>query len=127
MPDPCLSGIDGGDERLSSSYRCGWRRVFPIITNLTGNSRRTVEISEDFRVTVNEDGRLVVPAQLSHGARDQLYIALRLGIARLLAERQFYRSYFDDPFLNCDEARLGNIRYSLNSWRRSVRLSSYPP
>lgn len=99
---------------FQSSYRL---RLAEIVSqyyqNLTGCVKRTVEITEEFRVMINEDGRPVVPAQLSHGARDQLYIALRLGIARLLAEETVLPFIFDDPFLNCDEERLGNIRYSL--------------
>lgn len=81
----------------------------------TGSSSRGVEIDEDFRVAVNIDGQSVVPAQLSHGAQDQLYIALRLGIAHLLAEEMILPFVFDDPFLNCDQDRLASIRSSLSS------------
>ena len=95
--------------------------------NLTGLNNRGVEISEDFRVVVNIDGRSVVPAQLSHGARDQLYIALRLAIAQLLAEETILPFIFDDPFLNCDEERLANIHSSLSklSEERQILLLSH--
>ncbi len=102
-------------QRLAESVSAYYR-------NLTGNNRRTVEISEDFRVTVNEDGRCILPAQLSHGARDQLYIALRMGIARLLAAETVLPFIFDDPFLNCDAERLGKIRYSLEQLAKECQI-----
>ena len=93
----------------------------------TGSSSRGVEIDDDFRVTVNIDGQSVVPAQLSHGAQDQLYIALRLGIAHLLAEEMILPFVFDDPFLNCDQDRLASIRSSLSSLstERQILLLSH--
>ena len=81
--------------------------------DLTGLEGRRVELNEDFQVAVVIDGRPVAPAQLSYGARDQLYIALRLGIARLLAADTVLPFVFDDPFLNCDAERLAKIGTSL--------------
>lgn len=94
---------------------------------ITGVDGRRVELDENFRVTVVIDGRPVAPDQLSHGARDQLYIALRLGIARLLAADTVLPFVFDDPFLNCDAERLRNIRTTLEllAAERQVLLLSH--
>lgn len=94
---------------------------------LTGIGARQVELDEDFRLTVVIDGRPVAPVQLSHGARDQLYIALRLGIARLLAAEVVLPFVFDDPFLNCDAERLAKIQASLQALatERQVILLSH--
>lgn len=54
----------------------------------------------------DEDGREFGPAQLSKGARDQLYLAARVGLAhRLLGEE---RGFFllDDPLVAADRQRL---------------------
>lgn len=113
---------------FQSTYR---RRLAAATTEyyrgITGFSGRRVELDEAFRVTVSIDGRPVAPGQLSHGARDQLYIALRLGIADLLATEAVLPFVFDDPFLNCDAERLNKIRASLQllAAERQVILLSH--
>lgn len=94
---------------------------------LTADRERRIELDEAFQVTVVIDGRPVAPAQLSYGARDQLYIALRLGIARLLATETVLPFIFDDPFLNCDAGRLAKIRASLEllAGERQIILLSH--
>ncbi len=113
---------------FQSSYRTRLSEISSeYYQSLTGLSNRMIEISEDFKVNINIDGRLVVPSQLSHGARDQLYIALRLGIAQLLAEDTVLPFIFDDPFLNCDDERLNNIKSSLEilAKERQILLLSH--
>ena len=113
---------------FQSTYR---RRLAGAITTyyqgITGVNGRQVELDEAFRVMVVIDGRPVAPGQLSYGARDQLYIALRLGIADLLATEAVLPFVFDDPFLNCDAERLSNIRASLQllAAERQVILLSH--
>ena len=115
-----------------NDFQRTYRRRLAAVTSkyyhgITGISGRQVELDEDFRVTVVIDGRSVTPGQLSHGARDQLYIALRLGIADLLATEAVLPFVFDDPFLNCDAERLSNIRASLQllAAERQVLLLSH--
>jgi chromosome segregation protein len=83
---------------------------------ITGGQGRAVELGEDFQVSVlTADGKPVSPGQLSQGARDQLYLSLRLGIADLLAEDASLPFLLDDPFVNCDAERLERIRQALAS------------
>ncbi len=80
---------------------------------ITGVGGRAVVIDDDFRVHIDDGGMPCDPAQLSKGAQDQLYIALRLAIADLLAEDHCLPFIFDDPFASCDSARLANLGASL--------------
>lgn len=102
---------------------------------------RHVELDEGFHLSVVTKGRAGEPVQLSRGAQDQLYIALRLAIAELLSGGIDLPFIFDDPFLNCDNKRLEFIRKCLanratdqqllllthrddfSSWGRKVELA----
>ncbi|NLG69521.1 MAG: hypothetical protein GX496_08180 [Firmicutes bacterium] len=71
-----------------------------------------------------------MPAQLSKGAQDQLYLSLRLAIADLMASDLRLPFIFDDPFLNCDDERLRRIRETLDAIAaggRQVLLFSHRP
>jgi len=75
---------------------------------------RRVSLDGDLRVIALEpDGKRVLPAQLSQGARDQLYLSLRFAVGDLLSGKYIAPYLLDDPFLNCDEERLEAIRTSL--------------
>ncbi len=94
-------------ERLEAAATEYW-------AGLTGRSGRRVRLSDEFTVSVVEpDGVVLTPPQLSKGAQDQLYLALRLAIGDLIAEEVRLPFVFDDPFLNCDEERLAHIRGAL--------------
>jgi DNA repair exonuclease SbcCD ATPase subunit len=96
---------------FQGSYRTLLRDVatkhFEAITGVRG---RAVVIDSDFRIHVEDGGVPCDLAQLSKGAQDQLYIALRLAVADLLAEDYRLPFIFDDPFAACDSARLANLR-----------------
>jgi chromosome segregation protein len=81
---------------------------------ITGVSHRTVTIDDGFQISLDVEGRPCDIAQLSKGAQDQLYIALRLAIADLLSSDINLPLIFDDPFVTCDSERLGNIGASLS-------------
>ncbi len=80
---------------------------------LSGISSRRVVFGEDFEVEVTENGHTVALEQLSQGARDQLYLSMRLALADLLARDVELPFIFDDPFLTCDEQRTERIREAL--------------
>jgi len=103
-------------ERLETTATEYW-------TGLTGRCGRRVRLSDEFTVTVVEpDGAVLSPAQLSKGAQDQLYLALRLAIGDLIAEEVRLPFVFDDPFLNCDDERLGHIRSALGELARERQV-----
>ncbi|MBI2876271.1 MAG: hypothetical protein HYY20_05260 [Candidatus Tectomicrobia bacterium] len=111
----------------------------------TGVPGRRVILDDEFYVSLLEaSGRPCALAQLSQGARDQLYLALRLAIADLMAGEIKLPFIFDDPFHNCDSERLARIREAvtvlgrerqvlllshreeLASWGRRVELGGNP-
>lgn len=97
---------------------------------ITGSAGRQVVVDPEFRILVYEpDGRPVPPAQLSQGARDQLYFALRLAIADLMAAAVRLPLILDDPFVNSDAGRLARIREALErvGADRQVFLLSHDP
>ncbi len=72
---------------------------------------RRVILEPDFRIRVSDpDGQSYAPTWLSQGARDQLFIALRLAVAAMVDRQVRLPFVFDDPFLNCDSERLAAIR-----------------
>ncbi|HSL93950.1 MAG TPA: AAA family ATPase [Bacillota bacterium] len=123
-----LRELDGAVREFQSEYRqqisglieAGYRRM-------TGK-RRAVFFDDEFTLRLSEpDGMEVDPIQLSQGARDQLYIALRLALAEFMSPRSSFPLIFDDPFLTSDHVRLDKIRLALDSAGRQVILLSHNP
>ncbi len=77
---------------------------------LTGVEGRTVTIGEGFEVGLQQQGRSCALEQLSKGARDQLYLALRFAVADLVAAEVRLPFIFDDPFVTWDARRRENLR-----------------
>jgi len=97
---------------------------------LCGVSGRQVAFGPDFAVTVRGSaGQPIEVAQLSQGAQDQLFIALRLAIADLITAGTRLPLIFDDPFLTCDPERLGRMRAALDrvAAARQVVLLTHRP
>lgn len=94
---------------------------------ITGVHGRSVVIDDEFRVSLDDNGVPCDLAQLSKGAQDQLYIALRLAIADLLAADVGLPLIFDDPFASCDSNRLANLGQTLQNIasRRQVIVLSH--
>lgn len=77
---------------------------------LTGTARR-VALDEGLALVVHEpDGAACAVAQLSQGARDQLFLAVRLAIADWVSDEVRLPFVLDDPFVNFDSRRLENMR-----------------
>ena len=89
---------------------------------ITGVKDRAVVIDDDFKVHVEDGGIPSDPAQLSKGAQDQLYIALRLAIADLLAQDYRLPFIFDDPFATCDSTRLANLGTALQQMAKDRQI-----
>ena len=115
-------------EVFSSAYRQELsQKAGDYFRRLTGVKERNVMLDEQFSVTLSEDGKNAAIAQLSQGAREQLYIALRLAVADLLAGEVTLPFIFDDPFVNWDEERVDRIRETLQdiAQQRQVLLFSH--
>lgn len=89
-------------------------RVSPQITKLaqsylaylTADNYQEIRLDDRFRArTAGADGQLLGELQLSSGARDQMYLALRLAICETLVGAKEAPLILDDPFLTSDDAR----------------------
>jgi chromosome segregation protein len=108
------SELSAAVSEYSKTYRIELaEKVSSYFRQITGASHRFVTVSETLQVEIREEGRGVAPAQLSQGARDQLYISLRLAIADLLSHDIRLPFIFDDPFVNWDNERIEQIRQLL--------------
>lgn len=97
-------------------------RASYYVQRFSGRARRVV-LDEQFRVAVQDpDGPLHSVAQLSQGAQDQLYLALRLAVADLMADEVRLPLLLDDPFVNCDDQRLERIRAALQELARDRQV-----
>ena len=82
-------------------------RITAYFADFSRTTGRRVELDEDLNLTIrNEDATRYRPDQLSHGARDQLYLAVYLATT-VGFDIPFI---LDDPFVNCDTERLAAIR-----------------
>ncbi len=81
--------------------------------------KRGVILDSNFNMTVSEDGRPVKLSQLSKGARDQIYLAVRFAIADLLAEEYTLPMILDDSFTTSDLERLQSMKQIIDSEARN--------
>lgn len=110
-------------ERLAESITAHFAR-------LSRTTTRFVQLDEEFCLRLTrEDGGEFSLAQLSQGARDQLYLAVRLAVADLLADTVVLPIILDDPFLNYDDQRIPELRHTLAvlAERQQVLLFSHRP
>lgn len=102
--------LDEAVAEFHSSHRSRLEEVTTkYFRSITGIGGRAVLIDDEFTVNVEADGRPVDISQLSRGAQDQLYVAVRLACADLLAADVKLPFIFDDPFVTFDSNRLQNI------------------
>jgi|GEM_PF-2626163 len=94
----------------------------------TRTSRRVV-LNPDFSIAVYEGDIQIALSQLSRGAQDQLYLALRLALGDVLCGFLDLPFIFDDCFINCDRYRREKIKESLTDLarRRQILLFSHDP
>lgn len=101
-------------EIVASEHAALSAKVSPQITRLaasylaylTADNYQEIRLDAQFRArTAGADGRLLSELQLSSGARDQLYLALRLAVCQVLTGAREAPLILDDPFLTSDDAR----------------------
>lgn len=106
--------VEHARQIVSSENAALQARVSPQITSLaqsylaylTADNYQEIRLDDQFRArTAGADGQLLNERQLSSGARDQLYLALRLAVCETLAGAKEAPLILDDPFLTSDDAR----------------------
>jgi uncharacterized protein YhaN len=78
------------------------------LARLTGGRYRRIEIDDrtlDIEVWAPERGDWVPAARLSKGTIDQIYLAARIGLVRLVTQGRRPPLILDDPFVTFDDTR----------------------
>lgn len=80
-----------------------------VLSNITNTRYDSLFIDQNLRIFVNTEEKYLPLEQASTGTIDQLYLSLRLAMAKLLQEKQkeYLPLLFDDSFAMYDETRLG--------------------
>lgn len=81
--------------------------VSEIFSGVTGGKYDRLEVAEQGEVFLYAQGRRLQPWQLSRGAMEQLYFALRLGAGRCMLEEEPMPILLDETFCAYDDLRLG--------------------
>jgi DNA repair exonuclease SbcCD ATPase subunit len=78
------------------------------VATITDGRYRRIEVDESslaFRVFSPERADWIPVSSLSHGTRDQLYLAARLGLVRQITDNHQPPLILDDPFVSFDDDR----------------------
>ena len=78
-----------------------------LISGITGGIYRSMSVDENLNIFMNTRTKLVPIEQVSSGTMDQIYLALRLAVARLMqGKNDPLPLIFDDSFVQYDDERL---------------------
>ena len=78
-----------------------------IFARITGEKYTRIHLGAGLEPVISRgDAVPISPENLSQGAQDQLYFAMRIAMARHLSRNIRVPLFLDDPFVNFDEERL---------------------
>jgi DNA repair exonuclease SbcCD ATPase subunit len=86
----------------------GIQRYLTVFTNGKYKQVRVNKEALEFWVYSDEKGDWAEPKELSGGAIDEFYLALRLALVKLIFRDKKPPLILDDPFVNFDSVRLAN-------------------
>ncbi|WP_077848180.1 AAA family ATPase [Clostridium puniceum] len=81
------------------------RKVVKKFNLLTDGGYEDAKIAEDYKLKVRNNGMLFDGDILSNGAKDQLYLALRLSFINMLFKNKEVPIFLDDAFVQYDDDR----------------------
>ncbi|MBQ4426096.1 MAG: AAA family ATPase [Lachnospiraceae bacterium] len=94
-----------------------------IFREITGGRYDGVRVDEKMQLFAVRDHRLILPSALSGGAAEQLYMAFRLAVIRLLWPDEPMPLFFDESFAFYDRERLqALLRWLTEHYRGQVFL-----
>ncbi|HMS15783.1 MAG TPA: AAA family ATPase [Planctomycetota bacterium] len=99
--DECIKEFQDGDAfRLS-------QEISAIFSKITGEKYTRVQLGSSLEPVLSRGDEVPIsPQDLSQGAQDQLYFAMRVAMARHLSRNIRLPLFLDDPFVNFDQERL---------------------
>ena len=81
-----------------------------LIAGITGGIYSSMSVDENLNIFMNTRAKLVPIEQVSSGTMDQIYLALRMAVARLMqGEQEPLPLIFDDSFVQYDDERLRTV------------------
>lgn len=105
--DECMAIIRDLSEEIHSDFGPALNaEVSKMIWELTGGKYERVVVDNELNLRVDTGERFVDCDQLSTGTREQLYLALRLAMVKLLFPKKDVPVIFDDSFVFYDDRRL---------------------
>lgn len=104
--EKALSMIEESYEDLKSDFApLLSEKVRHAASFLTGGKYTDVRISDDYGLKVQSEGDIIDADYVSGGTYDVLYLALRLGILKILFDDKIPFLILDDTFLQFDDVR----------------------
>lgn len=103
-----LAALDAAETAtMKKATRFLEQRMGGDIVRITGGRYRRIQVDDDLemRVWSPERGDWVRAGQLSQGTLDQLYLAARIELVRLVTNDRRPPLVFDDPFVTYDDRR----------------------
>lgn len=106
-----IAALEAVTHDVSAEYLPVLReRAAECMEDITQGRYCSVKIGPDWQMTLDRtDHSGLEPGMLSAGTLDQLYFVLRLACGELLSTGESLPLILDDPFVNCDHERLGNV------------------
>lgn len=90
------------------------KSIAKYMKNLSSEGVEEILLGEDYSMKIRKNGSLFPGEFLSNGAKDQLYLALRLSFIKNLFEEGDVPIVFDDAFVQYDEKRREKVLKLLN-------------
>lgn len=108
-----FKALDLASSTLQEAFNEVRQNIGPELNNkvvnkfnfLTDGTYKEVKISEDYTLKLREDTKLFDGEILSNGAKDQLYLSLRLSIVDMLFKNRNVPIFLDDAFVQYDDKR----------------------
>ena len=90
-----------------------------LLARIAGASVAEFRLADDFGLSALQPAgtdEAVDAEQFSGGEQEQIHLAVRLALARILTERERHLVVLDDVLLSTDDERLGRILELLDEW-----------
>lgn len=118
-----IKAIDIARENLQKSYDEIRSSFGPLLneavkkyfTELTKHKYKEVMVSDKYEIKIKGNNNIFSSKVLSNGAKDQLYLALRLAFIKMIFNTKNVSIFLDDAFTQYDDERVGIILSSLYS------------
>ncbi|GAA0077274.1 hypothetical protein UT300005_16520 [Clostridium sp. CTA-5] len=107
------SALDLASSKLQEAFLEVRKNIAPQLNNtvlnkfnyLSSGNYKEVKISEEYKLKVRNDINLFDVDILSNGAKDQLYLSLRLSFIEMLFNNKSVPLFLDDAFVQYDDER----------------------